>query len=283
MDVPERLGRYQLARMLGRGTSAAVFAGCDPRLDRPVAIKVFAQHIPIKEVEHEGSVLALVTHPNVIAIHDIGEVDGFAFLVMDLGVCTLANHIKGRHDWRELVDMFIELGRGVAAVHAAGFTHGDIKPSNILLDGNGRALLADFGIASASADTSERRYAGSLPYMAPERRLKAWPDPLSDQFSFCVSLWEALHGVRPWDSNLPEYVGERPPKRPRSGPAPASLDRVLLRGLAVDPRQRFENMSALVDALIDVSTETDRWRARWRSISIALASVALAGMFDRCM
>ena len=148
MAVPDRLGRYQLARMLGRGVSAAVFAGCDSRLDRPVAIKVFAQHIPIEEVEHEGSVLAL---------------------------------------------------------------H--------LIDGTGRALLADFGIASASNDRSERRYAGSLPYMAPERQIEEPPDPASDQFSFCVTLWEALHGVRPWDSNWPERVRERPPKR-RSGRAP---------------------------------------------------------------
>jgi len=223
-----------------------------------------------------------VTHPTVVAVHDIGEANGFAFLVMDLAVGTLADHIKRRHDWRELVGMFVDLGRGVASVHAAGFTHGDIKPSNILLDGNGRALLADFGIASASADTSERRHAGSRSYMAPEQQIGEPPDPASDQFSFCVTLWEALHGVRPWDSNLPAHVRERPPKR-RSGRAPASLDRVLQRGLAVEPRLRFESMGALVDALIDVSTETDRRRARWRSVAIALASVALAGMLDRCI
>lgn len=280
-DVPERLGRYELAYQLGHGGCAAVFAGFDPKLRRVVAIKVFGERTPIDDIEREGSALALVVHPNVVAIHDMGQADGFAFLVMDLAAGTLVKYMKRRHDWREIVGVFVQLGRGVAAVHAAGLAHGDIKPSNILFDSTGRPMLADFGLASASSDTSERPHGGSLNYMAPERLDGSFPDGASDQFSFCVTLWEVLHGVRPWPSNLSEAVAERPPKRGKTR-LPASLDRVLLRGLAVEPRLRFESMGVLVDALIDIMTETGRQRACWRSVALALAGFALAGVLDRC-
>ena len=120
--------------------------------------------------------------------------------------------------------------------------------------------------------------------MAPERFAGQPPDAASDQFSFCVTFWEALHRVRPWDSNAAAHVGSHAPRRGRQGSeVPASLDRVLRRGLAVDPRDRFDSMGALVDALTDVMTKPERRRAWGRTIAITLASLALAGLLDRCM
>lgn len=280
--VPRCLGRYQLAHALGSGGCGCVFAGYDPKLARAVAIKVFHQPTPLADVEREAAALAIVAHPNVVAVHDVGDVDGLGFLVMDLMPGTLAEFMGGEHGWREIVDIFVQVGRGLAVVHAAGIAHGDIKPKNILLDSDGRPLIADFGLASASPDPAQR--GGTRSYMAPERIAGAPPDAASDQFSFCVTAWEALRRVRPWDSNTATSVSRPPARRGRPRETiPASLDRVLLRGLAVDPRARFESMGALVDALGDVGNQVDRRQARRRSIAtITLASLALAGLLNQC-
>jgi serine/threonine protein kinase len=282
--MPESLGRYRLEHVLGKGGGARVFAGHDPRLGRAVAIKVFHLSTPIEDITREAMALARVTHPNVIAVHDVGDANGVAYLVMDLAHGgTLVEYMRAPHDWREIVSVFVQVGRALAFVHAAGLAHGDIKPSNILIDRDGRPLIADFGLASASVDSGTKHHGGTAHYMAPERHAGHPPNAASDQFSFCVTCWEALHGVRPWETTTDADVRGHVPRDGRSRPVPALVHRVLRRGLAVDPRDRFESVGALVEALTDVINADARRLTSWRTLAAVLASVALAGLLDRCM
>lgn len=141
---PIRLGRYEIIEPLGAGSYAMVFAARDTALERYVAIKVFHARYAEFEIRHEALALAHVHHPNVIKLHEIGDDDGLVFLVMELvHGGTLRDYIRERHDWRDVVSVFIQAAHGLAAIHDAGFVHCDVKPDNILIGRNGRVQVAD--------------------------------------------------------------------------------------------------------------------------------------------
>jgi serine/threonine protein kinase len=277
VDPPARLGRYELSYVLGRGTYGVVFAAYDPELDREVAIKVFNDLIAIEVCQREAIALARAVHPNVVALHDFVCADGLAFLVMDIvDGGTLREYMNGWHDWREVVRLFIQAARGLAAVHAAGLAHGDVKPPNVLVGFDGRVQIADLGVACMSFG-GDAPPGGTPAYMAPERLAGARASAAADQFSLCVALWEALYRVRPWPSNTAEIVGAVAPERARLllNVPPQQLVRVLRRGLAVEARQRHDDMGALADALTRVLLDTGQRADRRWVLAAAAARVAI--------
>jgi tetratricopeptide (TPR) repeat protein/tRNA A-37 threonylcarbamoyl transferase component Bud32 len=296
----EIIGRYILLSELGRGGMGVVWAAHDPELDRRVALKLLTRGASSERLLREAQALARLTHPNVVAVYDAGELSGEVWLAMELvdGV-TLKTWLK-RHPrapaWHDVLTLLIPAGEGVAAAHHAGLVHRDLKPDNIMIGADGRARVMDFGLARAGeagtepvADAglsddplvsrssllaSDVTRAGALvgtpAYMAPEQ-FSGHADERADVFAFSVLLWEALYGERP-------FAGDTPPAillsitlgrihTPHGRRAPRWLRRVLLRGLAADIDVRWPTMSALIAAI-------KRGRARARTLKF----VALLGL-----
>lgn len=274
-------GRYELLYMLGRGGMGVVYAALDRKLEREVAIKLLHAHErpdARSRFVREARVMAKLSHPNVIPIYDAGEVDQQAYIVMErIEGDTVANWAK-REDprWHRIVDVFCDAGRGLAAAHAKQLIHRDFKPTNLMVGKDERVVVMDFGLAcfepSAQAGgakiTSTGTILGTPAYMAPEQLLAGTVTAQTDQFSFCVGLWELLHGERPFrGSDLGEIrnaVISGGPERPRQTNVPAALTDILERGLAYDAAARWESMDALIKALTRARRAARRGRLiRW--------------------
>ena len=238
---------------IGRGGMAVVHAARDTRLGRMVALKrprdpaVVHQRVCLRR---EGRLLACISHPNVVAIHDAasGREDPFLALELVEGP-NLATWLTAepRH-WRHVLAVVLAAGRGLAAVHAAGMVHRDVKPANILMDGDCRPRLADFGLAVAPGDPTggTLRTSGTPGYMAPEQAVGEPADPRTDQYSFALSLHEALWNDRPPGAR--EVPRQLEPAVIR-GRAPLGLRPVLQRAAHFVRTRRDPSMTALLAAL----------------------------------
>ena len=256
--------RYRICRELGRGGMGVVYEATDTKLNRQVALKTHQTGSSAARalLLVEAQAMAKLSHPNVVAVHDVGEFEDGVFLVAEL--VTGGNLKTWRvpdRDWSEVVRAYVEAGRGLAYAHECGLVHRDFKPGNVLLTEGGRCQVADFGIAVSSAlsddaeatrpdERKEPEYnqAGTPAYMAPELLLDVPADARSDQFSFCVALYEALLGQRPFEKSSRELLEGKPRERPR-GTAPQRVVRLLERGFSVRPADRFPTMAALLDCL----------------------------------
>lgn len=269
------IGRYILLARVGTGGMGEVWVAHDRELDRKAALKVLKSTPELSasawdrlqtRLQREARAMARLNHPNVVAVHDIGEWHGRVFIAMDyIEGSTLRAWLAERvRSWQEIRDMFVVIARALAAAHEVGLVHRDFKPSNVLVDRTGRPFVADFGLATPPQYDQGGEIAGTPAYMAPEQSAGGLVDARADQFSCCVALFEALHGHRPGsEPGSPRAV------RPR---VPAWLDVVLARGLARDPADRFPDLHALVDAL-----QHDRVIARRRRI-VAIAAIAATVM-----
>jgi tetratricopeptide (TPR) repeat protein len=281
-----RAGRYMLLSRIGKGGAGHVYAAYDPQLDRKVAIKLLRGVGETETLQsgqarllREGQAMARLKHPNVLPVYDVGTLEhhgvSSVFVAMELVEGgTLRQWLKTPHSRREIVDTLTAAGRGLAAAHAAGLVHRDFKPDNVLLDPGGRVFVTDFGIVRAADGGDEDRpregrppddllatpltqlgaVIGTPAYMAPEQYKGDRVDARSDQFSFCVTLYEALTGERPFhgrtfDELMAATVAGRITTAPRQGELPAWLRRVVLRGLEVDPALRYATMNELLAAL----------------------------------
>ncbi|HEY5947528.1 MAG TPA: serine/threonine-protein kinase [Kofleriaceae bacterium] len=304
-----RLGRYVITREVGAGGMSLVYEAMDEELDRRIAIKVMRTKYWDRDGQQralrEGQAMAKLSHPNVVAVHDVGALGDQTFIAMELidGI-TLKEWLRAApRTWREILDMLVQAGRGIAAAHAAGLVHRDVKPSNVLVDARGRVLVTDFGIArpmrasqdaeitlddvpplsaSKSTTSSGRSSSRSLldaqltrtgavvgtpAYMAPEQR-KGKSGSLADQYSFCVMAHEALLGVRP--SSAPASSDSEPDAEVAPArSAPRWLRKVIARGLSVDPAARYPDMNSLLAALT-----ADRGGRRVR-VALAVGAVGL--------
>jgi serine/threonine protein kinase len=245
-----RLGRYRLLEQLGRGGSAGVFAAFDVDLERRVALKVTAlapgraRELRARAVR-EGRALARVCHPNVVTVHEIGASGPYVYLVLELvaGLDVRAWRCAAPRAWSEVRDVFMDVGRGLAAVHDAGLVHGDVKAANVIVAGDGSpAKLLDLGLVTAASEPAGV-LAGTPGYLAPERLRGAPADALTDQFAYCATLWEALFGALP-----PATAHGGAP----AAEVPAALRAIALRGLARDRDARFADLGELVAALTSV-------------------------------
>ncbi|HEY4055308.1 MAG TPA: serine/threonine-protein kinase [Kofleriaceae bacterium] len=235
-----QLGRYVIAERLGQGGLGVVYAAHDPQLDRKIAIKVMRDPTASAALAAEAQAIARLAHPNVVAVHDLGEHEGRAYVAMELveGGTLTSWQTAARRTPREIVEMYRRAGEGLAAAHAAGLVHRDFKPSNVLVDLVGRPRVSDFGLAIPSGNAASVRAAGTPAYAAPEATAKTAFDARSDQYSFAVALYEALERKRP----------ETPP-RPLRARVPRRIERAIRRGLSPDPTARFPSMHELDRAL----------------------------------
>ncbi|MCE9672862.1 tetratricopeptide repeat protein [Myxococcus stipitatus] len=296
------VGRYLVLELIGAGAMGVVYGAYDPELDRRVAIKLLRTSALGLDVEkerahllREAQAMARVSHPNVIAVYDVGTFEQHVFLAMErVEAQTLGHWLQAApRPWREVLDRFLDAGHGLAAAHAAGVVHGDFKPENVLVDKDDQVHVTDFGLARLGATSddesppgapspeearrTERSVRGGTPaYMAPEQLLgKTRAGPAGDQYSFCVALHEALYGCRPFEGGtlaaLTAHVatGEVPPP-PAGTRVPPWVRRVLLRGLSQRPEDRFPSLEALLDAL--QRDPLARWR---RGLQVAIAVAVL--------
>ncbi len=280
------IGRYVTLRFVGAGGMGQVFAAYDPVLDRKVAIKLlpaeFSGDLEQRtRLLREAQALAKLSHPNVVQVYEAGEHEGRVYIVMEfVEGQTLREWVSAddsrRPSAREILDKYIQAGRGLAAAHEAGLVHRDFKPANVLVDTEGCARVLDFGLVAGigesesesklglgSADhplaldvelTTTGTMLGTPAYMAPEQFSGAANDARADQFGFCVALFEALTGARPFSGgtvtelmlHIREGVRDRSSStRKLSRRVAKALDR----GLSSAPDQRWNSMAELLDAL----------------------------------
>ncbi len=308
---PVVVGRYEILERIGAGATGFVYAGRDAQLGRKVAIKLMRPDVAAgsrgrARLLREAQAMAQVTSPFAVTVYEAGTHGEQVFVAMEyVDGRTLQAWLHERaRGWREICGLFADAGRGLAAVHAAGLVHRDFKPENVLIGSDDRPRVADFGLAAAvghrepapsaassvSAAAMDLRLTrtgaavGSLAYMSPEQHRRAPVDARSDQFGFCVALFEALLGERPFPGTTEEALRSRVLTGTIAWPSaarrlPARLQRLLARGLDADPDRRFPSMDALV-------RELDRVRHRSRAWALGVAAAiggasfaVLAGAF----
>jgi WD40 repeat protein/serine/threonine protein kinase len=282
---PERIGRYTVRGLLGQGGMGEVYECYDGDLDRRVAVKLLHESRDSGRLLREARGLARLSHPNVVAVYEVGEHEGAPFLAMELvDGQTLSRwlvvHRRARpRSWEEILDVLRQAGRGLEAAHAAGLVHRDFKPDNVIVGADGRVRVLDFGLARSAAETETLDFdqtvtrpdaiVGTPRYMALEQWSGRTSTPATDQYAFCVVAHEALFGVRPFAAEhfwqLPHKISSAELEPiPRDSPVPARIYRAIVRGLAGDPAARWPSLGALLSALeapaglIDFSTERDR-------------------------
>lgn len=356
------IDRYTVLDRIGAGAMGVVYTAYDPRLDRRVALKVMHARPGVRGAEivarllREAQALAKLQHPNVVAIYDADEIGDLVYLTMELvDGSNLAGWLKGKRTSAEILETFVDAGRGLAAAHKAGIVHRDFKPDNVLVGRDGRVRVVDFGIArgsdgpefaAVSKDTSENMatpqgqdealrlspfastdqgklaaprtpgladtdpaakqeapvmasqgfesaiaglsslrltrtgaLVGTPAYMAPEQHLGVRVDARADQFSFSVALFEALFGAHPFPAKsymqlTTSVLGGKVDASPVRASVPLHVRRAILRGLAVDPRDRFKSMDDLLAALAPAER---RRRTLGGAVAVAAVAAALTG------
>jgi serine/threonine protein kinase/Flp pilus assembly protein TadD len=310
------LDRYVVLDPLGAGGMGMVYAAYDSVLDRKVALKLLPPESASGSSEvtsgrarllREAQAMARLSHPNVVAVYDVYQHGAQVFMAMELVEGqTLSQWLREKpRGKREILSAWLEAGRGLAAAHAAGLVHRDFKPTNVLVGKDGRVRVTDFGLARphsappepASEDgasspstgpvkphslldlqlTQWGAVLGTPAYMAPEQFRGATADARTDQFSFAVSLWEALYGERPFEGRSPAERRENvlagrihpPPSHSR---VPPFIHRALSRALSTAPEARYPTLDALLDVL---GKDPARLRRRW--LSAAALSLLVTG------
>ncbi len=264
-----QIGRYEVIRAVGRGGMGVVYLARDPQLDRAVALKLVrpslqederADHFE-RRLMREARAMAKLSHPNVLTIYDVGLHGQQVFLASEwIDGCTLDEWMgKGPHRWRSVVKRFTSAARGLAAAHRAGLVHRDFKPSNVMLGNDERVHVFDFGLVKAirpsvgdiTTQLSGQFVVGTPAYMSPEQMTGEAADERSDQFSFCVALYEALAERRPFSGrNITEIlsnIGAGQISEPKK--IPKWLWDMLKKGLSRDPDARHDSMRVIVDIL----------------------------------
>lgn len=263
------LGRYYLSERLGEGGMAVVYKAYDTRLERDVAIKIIrsgafptdALGEVLKRFEREAKSLARLSHPNIVKVHDYGEHEGSPYLVMEyLPGGTLKKRLGRPIPWQEAVRLILPVARGVAYAHQRRVLHRDIKPANVLITDSGEPMLSDFGIAKlfegeqTTALTASGMAIGTPEYMAPEQWTGA-TSPQSDLYSLGIVLYEMVTGRKPYVADTPAAIlikqATEPLPNPRNFTAdlPEALELVLIKVLARELENRYEDRNAFIGAL----------------------------------
>jgi tetratricopeptide (TPR) repeat protein len=305
----ENVGRYVIVDIIGRGGMGIVYKAYDPDLDRRIALKLLRPRVTDAESHtsgrdrllREAQALAQLSHPNVVAVYDVGTVDDDVFVAMELVEgATLRTWIgDDRPPLRQVVSAFAAAGEGLVAAHEAGLVHRDFKPENVMLGDDHRVRVLDFGLArpeeedereqrvprsgasSSGSGTQADVMVGTPPYMAPEQYRRERANELTDQYSFCISMFEVLYGARPYKGRrykqLKTAVLAGEVVVPDGAAVPARIARVIRRGMSPDVGDRYPSMRALLDDLYRAPAVTRRRVLAGAGVA-ALAALAIAGL-----
>ena len=341
LERGQTINRFVVLGLVGRGGMGEVYAAYDPELDRKIAIKLLRTRDAAEaksRLLREAQAIAKLQHPNVVVVYDVGTHGDNVFIAMEFVEGRTVNGWlqSARRMRREILEVYLAAGRGLAAAHAAGLVHRDFKPDNVMVTNDGQVRVMDFGLARHVGEETEesggsatltpaqaleiaRRLdaavdrdatielggsgravtrtpatpntylsmkltqtgamLGTPAYMAPEQFASARTDERTDQFSFCVALYEAIYEQRPFAGETFQALmtsvttGDVRPA-PAKPSIPGWLRRALLRGLAADPQKRYPSMAALLAALTTDPTVPLR-----RAAAVAgLALCVVAGM-----
>ena len=298
---PDKIGRYPVVRPLGRGGMGEVYLARDPRLDRPVAIKLLPPHLDrdasaVRRLESEARTASALDHPNLATVYEITETeDGRAFIVMAYydGETLRDRLSRGPLAVDEAIDAAIQLAEGLDAAHRSGVIHRDIKPENVMLTGEGRVVILDFGIAKATgADlVTSGLLRGTAAYMSPEQSRGEATDPRTDLWSTGVVVHELLTGSRPFageGSALVHAIREDPPAplAPGRSGVPPALAELVRQCLAKTPGSRLRSageLAAALRAIRDGRTPRAPGSRRWLAVltGVALAALAFIAFLQR--
>jgi serine/threonine protein kinase/Tol biopolymer transport system component len=318
--IGRELAQYRILEKIGEGGMGAVYLAEDERLRRRVALKVLgeAAHGDDKRsarFEREVRAVAAINHPNVVTLHDVEEVDGCRFLVMELVEGRTLDQLldeKPQLSLRQFLDLAIPLVDGLRAAHAQGIAHRDLKPRNVMIDGEGRVKLLDFGLAQWREDhtradgiadslaelTRTGTILGTPAYMSPEQ-LRGKGDRSSDLFAVGILFYEMLTGVRPFQGETPTEVAssilrdDPPPVSSMRRDLPAVLDAIVARCLEKRVEDRYADAGELLGDLRSLNVESQlrdltdsfeyrawqrrRWRRWWTVAAVAVAAVGIGG------
>ena len=285
----DQLGRYVLLRHVGHGGMGTVWAAYDPELDRVVALKLIREEDSASprrrarlraRLRREAQAMATLVHRNVVQVFDAGDRDGHAFVAMELVEGETFSQWASGRAFEEIVECALGAARGLAAAHAVGIVHRDVKPQNILVDARGRTLVSDFGLAmqpdSNGSTPSPAPCAEGLPpmrtdsvigtprYMAPEQASGGAVDARADQYAWCLVLAEALGA---FGADAPRLD----PREAKLQHLPSRVAAAVKRGLSAEPRLRFPTMEAL-------SSELMRGvRPAWRRPVVQVVAAGIIG------
>jgi eukaryotic-like serine/threonine-protein kinase len=269
MGPGDQIGQYKLETLLGEGGMGVVYRALDTKLNRPVAVKFLSNELADaparRRFQREAQTASALNHPHILTVFDAGEQEGRQYLVMEFvdGGTFKAWLRSEKRAWRQTIEMLVGVADALAAAHAAGILHRDVKPENILVARNGYAKLADFGLAKLfdqpSDETPTRTIAephtrpgmvvGTVAYMSPEQASGLPVDGRSDIFSFGIVLHEALAGQRPFrgasDLEVLQAILHGEPAQ-LGKDAPIALRMAIEKALAKDPAERYQTMREMV-------------------------------------
>ena len=283
--IGQRLAHYVIVRPLGKGGMGEVFVAEDTKLQRNIALKILPEKMaadPERQArfQREAQAVAALSHPNIVTVHSVEEVDGIHFITMELITGQTLTEIVPKNGFtlRRLLELAIPLADAVSSAHRAGITHRDLKPDNIMLDNEGRLRVLDFGLAklhdpmsdaqgtqakTATAGTAEGRILGTVAYMSPEQAEGKPVDPRTDVFSLGTILYEMTAGERPFRgdtsmSTIGAILKDEPASITELKPAiPRHLGRIIRRCLAKDPDRRYQTAIDLRNELEELKAEID--------------------------
>lgn len=257
--------RYEILEIIGEGGMAVVYRALDRRLNRYVAVKIMRDDMASDEEFRrrfctESHAVAMLSHPNIVAVYDVSHNDNVEYIVMELvdGI-TLKQYMerKGVVAWKEVVHFTKQISKALAHAHERGIIHRDIKPQNIMLLRDGTIKVGDFGIAALENEVYENNgeAIGSIHYIAPEQARGECPDARSDIYSLGVVMYEMLTGELPFNGNTlgeiaVQHMNAKPvPPRDKNPAVPTELERITLKAMNADLNARYQSANALLGDL----------------------------------
>ncbi len=290
-----RIGSYEVLSLVGAGGMGEVYRARDTRLKRDVALKVLrirpsGEEDSVSRFEREARVVAALSHPNIVTLHDFGRDGEIIYAVMELleGATLRTKLNEGPLSWEEAAQYGIQIARGLASAHEKGIIHRDLKPENLILSTDGYLKILDFGlaryyeeelrpdpeVASTHLLTKEGMLLGTFPYMSPEQIQSRQIDSRSDLFSLGVILYEMITGERPFQAeSLPALFSailrDQPkPMHATQRAVPAEMERIIFRCLQKDPSQRYQNARDVREALESIQRKENSSLTTDRSIAV---------------
>lgn len=257
--------RYEIREIIGEGGMAIVYRALDHRLNRDVAVKIMRDEMAVDEEFRrrfctESHAVAMLSHPNIVAVYDVSHNDNVEYIVMELvdGI-TLKQYMerKGMVAWKEVVHFTKQISKALAHAHERGIIHRDIKPQNIMLLRDGTIKVGDFGIAALENEVYENNgeAIGSIHYIAPEQARGECPDARSDIYSLGVMMYEMLTGGLPFTGNTlgeiaVQHMNAKPvPPHEKNPEIPLELERITLKAMNAELSERYQSANALLSDL----------------------------------